>query len=119
MKTGFAFITLAFIGAFAITGCATTGTKQSASAVTEGSTSAEPTAEHQARKFRATDGRTIEIGKATPVNGGRSFKNPHLDKCWVADGFTFSGYDTLYIAPIICTAKLKDDEHDRLQFAGQ
>ena len=88
-----------------VAGCASSGPRQ--------------TGEHQGNKFRAADGRTIEIGKATPADGGRSFKNPHLDKCWVADGFTFNGYDTLFIAPIVCTAKLKDDEHDRLQFAGQ
>ena len=96
-----------------VAGCASSGLRQSASP------GPEQTGERQANKFRATDGRTIEIGKATPANGGRSFRNPHLDKCWVADGFTFTGYDTLLIAPIVCTAKLKDDEHDRLQFAGQ
>ena len=96
-----------------VAGCASSGLRQSASPVPE------QTGERQANKFRATDGRTIEIGKATPANGGRSFRNPHLDKCWVADGFTFTGYDTLFIAPIVCTAKLKEDEHDRLQFAGQ
>src|SRR5215211_9077864 len=96
---------LALLAALLVAGCASSGSRQ--------------TGESQANRFRATDGRTIEIGKATPLNGGRSFRNPHLEKCWVADGFTFNGYDTLLIAPIVCTAKLKDDEHDRLQFAGQ
>ena len=96
-----------------VAGCASSGLRQSASP------GPEQTGERQANKFRAMDGRTIEIGRATPANGGRSFRNPHLDKCWVADGFTFTGYDTLFIAPIVCTAKLKEDEHDRLQFAGQ
>jgi hypothetical protein len=120
MKTGLWLVGLqTLVAALLLGGCATSGPKQSASAAPERSTAAEQTGERQANKFRATDGRTIEIGKATPVNGGRSFKNPHLDKCWVADGFTFTGYDTLLIASIVCTAKLKDDEHDRLQFAGQ
>ena len=33
-----------------------------------------------------------------------NYKNPHLEKCWVADGFDFNGYDTLYIAPTLSTA---------------
>src|SRR3954462_500493 len=30
--------------------------------------------------------------------GGTYVKNPHLDKVWLAEGFDFSGFDTLYIA---------------------
>jgi len=73
----------------------------------------------QSTKFRATDGRTIQIGQATPIESGRSFKNPHLDKCWIADGFTFAGYDTLFIAPVAVTAEVKPDEKERLQLATQ
>jgi hypothetical protein len=65
---------------------------------------------HMATKYKATDGRVIEIGKSTPAEGGLSFKDPHLDKCWLADGFNFTGYDTLYIAPTISTAKVHPDE---------
>lgn len=86
-------------------GCASSGSQQAGS--------------RQPTKFKATDGRTIEIGKATPLDGGRSFKNPHLEKCWVADGFTFTGYDTFFIAPIAVTATVKDDEKERLQMATQ
>ena len=54
----------------------------------------------------------MEIGKATPADGGLSYKNPHLEKCWIADGFDFNGYDTLYISPTINAAKYnpKDEE---------
>jgi len=61
-------------------------------------------------KFKADDGRTIDIGKATPVSGGTNYKNPHMEKCWVAEGFTFNGYDTLYISPTLSTAKYQKDE---------
>lgn len=106
MKTRSWFVGLqTLISVLLVGGCATSGPKQAG--------------EHQSTKFKATDGRTIEIGRATPVNGGRSFKNPHLDKCWIADGINFNEYDTLLIAPVVCTAKIKDDEHDRLQLAGQ
>ena len=91
------------IVALLATGCASSGSK-------EGGT-------RQASKFKATDGRTIDIGTASAVNGGRSFKNPHLEKCWIADGFTFSGYDTLLIVPTTSTAKIQDDEKERLQLA--
>ena len=91
--------------AFVAAGCASSGPKNETP--------------RQASEFKATDGRTIEIGRATPAEGGRTFKNPHLDKCWVAGGFTFNGYDTLFIAPISVTAEVKDDERERLQLATQ
>src|SRR5262245_45611379 len=47
-------------------------------------------------KYRADDGRTIEIGKCSQANDGWNFKDPHMEKCWIADGFTFAGYETLY-----------------------
>ena len=101
------FVSLSSLATAALlaTGCASSGPKD-----------ATP---RQASKFKATDGRTIDIGQATPVEGGRSFKNPHLDKCWIADGFTFSGYDTLVVAPVAVTATVKDDEKERLQLATQ
>lgn len=42
------------------------------------------------------------------------YNNPHLEKgkCWVADGFNFNGYDTLYIAPTLSTAKFPDKPED-------
>src|SRR5438876_6183460 len=63
-----------------------------------------------ASRYRADDGRTIEIGKATPSHGGLTFKEPHMEQCWIAEGFNFLGYDTLYIAPTLSTAKFHDDE---------
>jgi hypothetical protein len=61
-------------------------------------------------RYKADDGRTIDIGHCSPANGGLSFKDPHLDKCWIADGFKFTGYDTLFIAPTLSTAKLHNQE---------
>ena len=47
-----------------------------------------------------------------PADGGLNYKNPHLEKCWLANGFDFNGYDTLYIAPTVNAAKYnaKDEE---------
>jgi hypothetical protein len=39
-----------------------------------------------------------------------AYRNPHMEKCWVADGFNFQGYDTVYIAPTASTAKYQKDE---------
>ena len=64
------------------------------------------------RATRATtdDGRKIEIGSASVApGGGMNYRNPHMEKCWVADGFNFKGYDTLYIAPTLSTAKFPTD----------
>src|ERR1043165_902303 len=82
-----------------LTGCATTNEPSSTGASPAG-----------ASRFRTTDGRDIEIGKVTMANGGRVFRNPHMEKCWVADGFNFNGYDTLYIAPVKSVAKFQPDE---------
>ncbi|HZR19252.1 MAG TPA: hypothetical protein VFE51_18335 [Verrucomicrobiae bacterium] len=62
----------------------------------------------------ATDGRIIDIGKSGSADGGMRYNNPHLEKgkCWVADGFNFNGYDTLYIAPTLSTAKFPDKPED-------
>jgi hypothetical protein len=108
MKTVTSIISLLSVSALAIgillaAGCASSGSKDGVA--------------RQVSKYKATDGRTIDIGKATPSDGGRSFKNPHLEKCWIADGFAFSGYDTLLIAPTASTAKIQDDEQERLRLA--
>jgi hypothetical protein len=60
--------------------------------------------------YKATDGRMISIGSCKASDGGRTFKEPHMEKCWIADGFNFKGYDVIYIAPVTSTAKLHDDE---------
>ena len=66
-------------------------------------------------KAKSDDGRSLEIGRATAApGGGTNYQNPHLEKCWVADGFNFSGYDTLYIAPTLSTAKFPDKPEDKM-----
>lgn len=82
--------------ALAVAGCSSTSDKSSGAAA-GGQTSS---------KARAEDGRTVDIGKASPASdGGVNYKNPHMEKCWISDGFDFNGYDTLYIAPTLSTAK--------------
>lgn len=63
-----------------------------------------------ASKYKTDDNRTIDIGKHTSADGGLRFKEPHMDKCWIAEGFNFNGYDTLYIAPTMSAAKFHNDE---------
>lgn len=87
-----------------LAGCASTSQSSGTSAAAPGG---------PATRYKADDGRTIEIGRSTPANGGLSFKEPHLDKCWIGDGFNFSGYDTLYIAPTLSTAKLHNDQEQQ------
>src|SRR5439155_15065860 len=72
-------------------------------------------------KARSHDGRIVDIGKSSPASaGGVNYKNPHMEKCWLADGFDFNGYDTLYIAPTESTAKFNPkDEGPPLEMAKQ
>jgi len=63
-------------------------------------------------RYKADDGRVIDIGRATRTGDGLQFKNPHLEKCWVVAGANFSDYDTLYIAPTLSTAKYQPDEKE-------
>jgi len=95
-----------------LAGCASTG---------ETSTGSQKTADAApiAPRYKADDGRNIEIGKSTPADGGLRFKAPHMDKCWIASGFNFNGYDTLYIAPTKSTAKFHDDEAKLHDWAKQ
>ncbi len=86
-----------------LSGCAT-----SSKATSDGTTSSAPG--HFPAKYKADDNRTISIGNSSAGNGGWNFKEPHLEKCWIADGFNFSGYDTLYILPTVSTAKFQPDE---------
>jgi hypothetical protein len=85
-------------------GCATTDQQAEAGRPLGGA------AGHVPSNYKADDNRSISIGNSTAAGGGWSFKEPHLEKCWIADGFNFSGYDTLYIAPTVSTAKFHDDE---------
>jgi hypothetical protein len=96
---------LILVASLALSGCATTeGGGNSATS------SATPS------RYRATDGRTIDIGKSTPAEGGTRYNNPHMEKgkCWVADGFKFEEYDTIYVAPTVSTAKFPDKEEDQM-----
>jgi len=89
-------------------GCASTGeTGPSKGAAAEPGTT---------NKFQATDGRTINIGKATRADGGWRYGNPHMEKgkCWVAEGFNFTGFDTIYLAPTLSTATFPDKPADRM-----
>ena len=72
----------------------------------------DSTSQHFSTKYRATDGRAIDVGRRTIADNGWKFDEPHLDKCWVAADFDFSGYDTLYIAPTLCTATLKGPDEE-------
>jgi hypothetical protein len=92
--------------AFCFAGCETTS--PNGKTETTGSTTL-PTG-HFPVRYQATDGRTISIGRTSPGDNGWNFKEPHMDKCWIADNFTFTGYDTLYIAPTLSTAKFQNDE---------
>lgn len=61
-------------------------------------------------RAKSDDGRVVDIGRASAApGGGVNYRNPHMEKCWLADGFDFNGYDTLYIAPTLSTAKLPAD----------
>lgn len=95
---------LSFAVGFLLAGCASTGDK------TTGGAGGSP------NKFKATDGRIVDIGKSTPADGGTRYDNPHLEKgkCWVASGFDFNGYDTLYVAPTLSTAKFPDKPEDTM-----
>lgn len=67
-------------------------------------------------RYKSDDGRVINIGKSRPADGGTRFENPHMEKgkCWVADGFRFTGYDTVYVAPTLSTAKFPDKPEDTM-----
>jgi hypothetical protein len=105
--------------ALGLSGCASTKSGSSSTSSTPKPAPAARTANVSASsgspgvvasKYKTTDRRNIEIGKATPADGGLRFKNPHLDKCWLADGFNFSGGYSLQVAPVQSTAKCKPDE---------
>ena len=64
-------------------------------------------------RAKADDGRVVDIGRASAApGGGMNYRNPHMEQCWVADGFDFKGYDTLFIAPTVSTAKFPDKPED-------
>src|SRR4051812_14852451 len=87
------------IAALVLAGCASTSSNKT-------SESRFPT------HYLATDGRTINIGQRSASEGGWSFRDPHMDQCWIAADFNFTGYDTLYIAPTASTAILHGPQED-------
>ena len=99
------YVLLACAVAVLVAGCATTSEKAEV-------TSSGPGGQF-ATRYKATDGRTVEIGHSSPMDNGLAFKNPHMDKCWLAQGFNFGGYDTLYISPTFSTAKLHNNEEQQ------
>jgi hypothetical protein len=103
LKSLCAFLVIPTVAA--LVGCASTGGGSSTSG------------ERAASKFKATDGRTIEIGKASASDGGTRYDNPHMEKgkCWVANGFNFAGYDTLYIVPTVSTAKFNEKNQEEVK----
>jgi len=104
------------LAAMILAGCASTGDQ-----TTGGEGSAAGAAVNPPSRFKLADGRTVNIGEASrAAGGGINYKNPHMDKCWLADGFDFNGYDTLYIAPTESTAKFNPkDEGPPLEMAKQ
>jgi len=110
---GITFVAAPGVLAALIAGCASTAEAPADAARSSAAAGQVPS------KYVADDGRTIEIGRSTPSEGGLSFKDPHLTKCWIADGFNFKGFDTLYIAPVTATAKVHDDEQRLLDWTKQ
>jgi len=112
-KTSVFFVALpVFAGMVIITGCAGTGSNP---APTSG---AQDQNKRFAKYYRALDKRKICIGTSQPTNGGLVFKEPHIEKCWIADSFDFGGYDALYITPTITAAKVPEGQEILESVAG-
>jgi hypothetical protein len=74
---------------------------------------------HYPTKFRTTDGRTAEIGRRTPVDDGWSFREPHMNKCWIGSDFNFNGYDTLLILPTLSAVQPQSPEEGYMVAAAK
>ncbi len=97
--------------AICLAGCETTNPNgKSESAASPASASASAGKNHFPVHYQAADGRTISVGSDSAANDGWVFREPHMERCWLADNFNFNGYDVLYIAPTLSTAKFNDDE---------
>jgi hypothetical protein len=77
------------------------------------------TSRHFSTKYRATDGRAIDVGGRTAEDNGWKFDEPHLDKCWVAADFDFSAHDTLYIVPTLCSAEVRPGDEGANELAKE
>jgi hypothetical protein len=95
-----------------ITGCATTNDKP----VQAMGSAGQPN--HYAKYYRTPDKRKICIGTSQVGEGGLVFKEPHIEKCWLASGFDFKGYEVLYIAPTVSAAKVAQGDEVLESVAG-
>jgi len=71
-----------------------------------------------AKHYRTPDRRKIYIGPAKVIDGRLVFKAPHMDTCWIAKGFDFTGYDVLYISTTVAGAKKSPEDTVIEQVAG-
>ncbi len=113
LETNALLLVLCIAGSL-LAGCASTSQSPPAAPA-----NANAAAGHFSSKYKADDGRTIVIGSTAASDNGWAFKNPHMEKCWIADDFSFRGYDTLYLAPTLSTAKYHDDEERPHQLAKE
>lgn len=90
----------------AVFSCAATTLFLSGCSTTDSKTAGE----HFPSRYTAANGQTVDIGNRTEANDGLVFKEPHMERCWIATNFNFNGYDVLYVAPTLSTAKFHDDE---------
>jgi hypothetical protein len=111
MKFQIIFASVAVV--ITLAGCETTG-NQSAGGASHATGTSSKTSGSQTTRYRSPDGRAVEVGRATANAGGRLFKNPHMSRCWLADGFDFNGYDTLYIAPTASIAKFDQKNSEEI-----
>jgi hypothetical protein len=104
--------------AICLSGCETTSSDVKTE-TSNASATATAAGVHFPARYQAADGRTISIGSSSASADGWTFKEPHMDKCWLAKDFNFTGYDTVYIAPTLSTAKFHDDEARPLDLTKQ
>lgn len=109
-KTAHSLGTNAQLGVLCIAGSLLAGCASTSQSPQSAPANANAAAGHFSSKYKANDGRTIVIGPAAASDNGWAFRDPHLEKCWIADEFNFRGYDTLYLAPTLSTAKFQDNE---------
>jgi hypothetical protein len=69
--------------------------------------------------YKATDGRRIKIGENRAENNGLTFKDPHMDKCWIADGFDFEDYDTLVVLPTLSAVTVETNSMENFALARE
>jgi hypothetical protein len=116
MKGHFQLATATSALLLAVAGCATTDSGSPSTSSRTGNSTGS-TANGNSSRFRTDDGRTTDIGKSSIADGGLRFKNPHIEKCWIAAGFDFKGYDALYIAPVVSSVRVKKEEEHVHDFA--